>query len=47
MLDQGTLTEGDGSVQFDPPIKVPCFVTKVNNIFSIKMSRPKLVRKRS
>jgi hypothetical protein len=39
-IDQGTLTEGEGSVHLTSSlsIKVACFVKKVKNIFNIKSS---------
>jgi hypothetical protein len=41
--NQGTLTEGEGSVSVDLLIKVACFVKKVNNVYNIKSSSYRLV----
>jgi len=39
MTSQGTLTEMEGSGTVDLLIKIACFVTKVNSVFNIKMSK--------
>jgi hypothetical protein len=43
--DQGTLAEGEGSVQLTSTLRQLVFVTKVNIVFKIKISLSRLVRR--